>query len=348
MKRAIASLFRLGAGLAAGVLLTAGAARAAEPAAPSPALTPALKWWDGYLNSAQAVKLADGRTMNLFCIGSGAPVVVLDSGLGDGAWSWSGVQGAIAQKTRVCSFDRPGYGRSSPGPEPRDSRAIVADMAAMLKIAKVPGPYVLVGHSAGSFDVRLFAFTHPKDVAGVVLVDPSADNQMQRLAAAAPAIKAMQENAYGPMKACMVDPRPPEAEKTCRRNLPPGVTPQIDAFFAGEATRPSNYKAILGEFDAFGSIDSGELVAAREKAGPHPLGDKPLVILTAANQMAPGLSAEDTAAIHKVWIAMHDEMTGLSTKGVNRIVEGASHYVHRDKPQVFLDTVFEVVDAARR
>src|SRR3569623_1739380 len=185
MMRAIARL----AGLAAGVLLAAGTAQAAEPSA-------ALKWWDGYLNSAQAVKLPDGRTMNLFCIGAGGPVVVLDSGLGDGAWSWSGVQGAIAQRPRVCSFDRPGYGRSSPGPEPRDRRAIVGDMAAMLKIAQVPGPFVLVGHSAGSFDVRLFAFTHPKDVAGVVLVDPSADNQMQRMAAVAPAIKAMQETAY--------------------------------------------------------------------------------------------------------------------------------------------------------
>ena len=336
MMRTIARL----AGLAAGVLLAAGTAQAAEPSA-------ALKWWDGYLNSAQAVKLPDGRTMNLFCIGSGGPVVVLDSGLGDGAWSWSGVQGAIAQKTRVCSFDRPGYGRSSPGPEPRDSRAIVGDMAAMLKIAKVPGPYVLVGHSAGSFDVRLFAFTRPKDVAGVVLVDPSADNQMQRMAAVAPAIKAMQENAYNPMKACMADPRPPEAEKTCRRNLPPGVTPQIEAFFAGEATRPSNYRAILGELDAFGTLDSAELVAAQKTAGARPLGDKPLVILTAGTQVAPGLSAEDTAAIHKVWIAMHEEMAGLSTHGVNRTIEGATHYIHRDKPQVFLDTVFEVVDAAR-
>jgi len=342
MKRAITKL----AGLAAGALLAAGAAQAAEPS-PAPSTSPALKWWAGYLSDAQAVKLPDGRTMNLFCLGSGGPTVILDSGLGDGAWSWSGVQGRIAEKTRVCSFDRPGYGRSSPGPEPRDSRAIVADMSAMLKIAKVPGPYVLVGHSAGSFDVRLFAFTHPKDVAGVILVDPSADNQMDRMAAAAPAIKAMQAGAYGPMKACLADPRPPEAEKTCRRNLPPGVTPQIEAFFAGEATRPSNYKAILGELDAFTTIDSGELVAAREKAGPHPLGDKPLVILTAGTQVAPGLSAEDTAAIHKVWITMHDEMAGLSTHGVNRTIEGATHYVHRDRPQVFLDTVFEVVDAAR-
>jgi len=339
MKRAFAML----AGLAAGALLAAGSARAAEP---SPST--ALKWWSGYLNDAQHVKLPDGRTMNLFCIGSGGPVVVLDSGLGDGAWSWSGVQGAIAEKTRVCSFDRPGYGRSSPGPEPRDSRAIVGDMAAMLKIAKVPGPYILVGHSAGSFDVRLFAFLHPKDVAGVVLVDPSADNQMDRMTAAAPAIKAMQEAAYGPMKACLVEPRPPEAVKPCRRNLPPGVTPQIEAFFNDEATRPSNYRAMLGELDAFTKLDSGELVAAREKAGLRPLGDKPLVILTAGTQGAPGLSAQDTAAIHKVWISMHDEMAGLSTRGVNRTIEGATHYVHRDKPQVFLDTVFEVLDAVRR
>ena len=66
MKRAITKL----AGLAAGALLAAGAAQAAEPS-PAPSTSPALKWWAGYLSDAQAVKLPDGRTMNLFCLGSG-------------------------------------------------------------------------------------------------------------------------------------------------------------------------------------------------------------------------------------------------------------------------------------
>src|SRR6476646_8440207 len=155
--------FAILAALAAGAALCAAAgAAAAQP-------TPAQAWWAGYLAKAQLVRLPDGRQMHLYCEGQGAPVVVLDSGLGDGAWSWSRVQDQMAGKTRVCSYDRAGYGASSPGPEPRDSKAIVADMAAMLTAAHEKGPYVLVAHSLGSFDVRLFAFTYPKDVAGMVL-----------------------------------------------------------------------------------------------------------------------------------------------------------------------------------
>lgn len=175
---------RRGLGVLAGILLGLAAASQAWAADPSP--TPGASWWTGYLAHSELVRLPDGRSINLYCEGKGGPVVVLDAGLGDGAWSWSQVQDQIAQRTRVCAYDRAGYGRSSPGPMPRDTAAIVGDLAAALKAAHVRGPYLLVGHSLASFDMRLFAFTHAKDVAGMVLVDPSADWQMRRMAEVAP------------------------------------------------------------------------------------------------------------------------------------------------------------------
>src|SRR5258706_4916530 len=157
------------AGLTLGALL-AGSSQAEETAA-------AKAWWTGFLAGSRPVALLDGRKMNLYCEGKGSPVVVMDAGLGDGATSWRTVQDQIAARTRVCVYDQAGIGRSSPGPEPRDSAAMAGDMAAMLKAAHERGPYLLVGHSAGSVNLRLFAFTHLKDVAGMVLVDPSADRQ---------------------------------------------------------------------------------------------------------------------------------------------------------------------------
>jgi pimeloyl-ACP methyl ester carboxylesterase len=332
------------AATAAGVLLVGAAA-------PANAQTPAQTWWAGYLANAQLVRLPDGRSMHLYCEGQGSPVVVLDSGLGDGAWSWSRVQDQMAAKTRVCSYDRAGYGTSSPGPSPRDSKAIVSDMAAMLKAAKVSGPYVIVGHSLGSFDVRLFAFTYPKDVVGVVLVDPSADWQMKRMGAAVPKLAAVTDASYGGMRPCTESPRPPERDKVCVGILPPGTPPDAVAFLT-TARGPDFYRAMLGEFEVFPTTDNEQLTAAREalsaKTGKAPpLGDRPLIILTAGTMAQPGLTPEESEAVRKVWVTMHDEMAGLSTHGVNRIVEGSSHYIQREKPQVVIDAVAEVVDAVR-
>jgi pimeloyl-ACP methyl ester carboxylesterase len=342
----VTQVSRVLAALAVGLAL-GGAARAADRPTP----TPAQAWWAGYLAKSQLVRLPDGRQMHLYCEGQGAPVVLLDSGLGDGAWSWSRVQDQMAAKTRVCSYDRAGYGTSSPGPEPRDSKAIVADMAAMLKAAHEKGPYVIAAHSLGSFDARLFAFTYPKDVAGLVLIDPSADGQMKRMAGAVPKFAAANDAAYGALRPCAVSPRPPERDKVCVGIFPPG-TPAEARPFLTEARGPTFYKTMLGELDVFGEADSAQLVAAREalttkSRGAKPLGAKPLVILTAGDMATPGVTPEEAQALHKVWVTMHDEMAGLSSQGVNRTVEGASHYIHQIKPQIVIDAVAEVVDAVR-
>ena len=88
----------------------------------------------------------------------------------------------------------------------------------------------------------------------------------------------------------------------------------------------------------------GVAVPAR---GPTPLGAKPLIILTAGKSQAPGLTPEELDAVHKVWVTLHDEMAGLSSRGVNRVVEGSGHYIHQEQPQVVVDAVFEALDAVR-
>ncbi len=125
--------------------------------------------------------------MYLECRGRGGPTVVLVSGYGDGATTWSvldpgvrepAVLAGVARSTRVCAYDRPntllrpeGRSRSDPVPQPRTAADAVAELHALLRAARVPGPYVLVGHSLGGMFVRLYASTYPREVAGLVLVD---------------------------------------------------------------------------------------------------------------------------------------------------------------------------------
>jgi pimeloyl-ACP methyl ester carboxylesterase len=114
----------------------------------------------------------DGRTMHLRVGGSGTPTVVLDSGLGDSLAPWNDIFPAIAGFTRVVAYDRAGYGRSDPGPEPRSYGAVATELHTLLTRAGFAPPYVLVGHSLGGAHIRAFAHLFKDDVAGLVFVDP--------------------------------------------------------------------------------------------------------------------------------------------------------------------------------
>jgi triacylglycerol esterase/lipase EstA (alpha/beta hydrolase family) len=107
-----------------------------------------------------------GRKMHIDCAGQGSPTVVLDSGLGDTYTSWRKVQPQIAKFIRVCSYDRAGLGYSESSSAPRTSKVIAGELHELLSAAKVAPPYVLVGHSMGGYDVRLFASLYPNEVVG--------------------------------------------------------------------------------------------------------------------------------------------------------------------------------------
>ncbi len=112
-----------------------------------------------------------GYRMHIDCIGKGSPTVVLDSGLSDSSLSWYKVQPEVAKFTRVCSYDRAGLGWSEPSRNPRNSGVFAEELHTVLHNAKINSPFVLVGHSMGGYDVRIFASRFPSEVVGMVLVD---------------------------------------------------------------------------------------------------------------------------------------------------------------------------------
>lgn len=112
-----------------------------------------------------------GHTLFVDCQGTGRPVVLLDAGLGNDSTVWTQVQPEVAAFTAVCRYDRAGVGMSQPGPGPRTSAQIVAELHTLLERAAIDGPYVLVGASFGGLNMQLYASQYPQDVAGLVLVD---------------------------------------------------------------------------------------------------------------------------------------------------------------------------------
>lgn len=121
-----------------------------------------------------------GYRLRLHCTGQGSPVVVMDSGLGDTLETWADVWPGVKVFTRVCVYDRAGLGKSDAGPTPRTSQRIVDELHGLLVNARVPGPYVLVGHSFGGLNVRLFASEHPDLTAGLVLVEATHEDYPSR------------------------------------------------------------------------------------------------------------------------------------------------------------------------
>lgn len=58
---------------------------------------------------------------------------------------------------------------------------MVQELHTLLHLAGVPGPYILVGHSLGGINVRLYASTYPEEVVGIVLVDSAHEDQLEKI-----------------------------------------------------------------------------------------------------------------------------------------------------------------------
>ena len=119
--------------------------------------------------------------LNLNCTGMGSPNVILESGAGMSSVGWAAIQPQIAKFTRVCSYDRAGYGWSGSGPEPRTSLQIAKELKLLLDTGGEKGPYILVGPSFGGFIARVFAGLYPTETAGMVLVDAMHEDQQDTI-----------------------------------------------------------------------------------------------------------------------------------------------------------------------
>ncbi len=123
-----------------------------------------------------------GRKLYLECAGIGEPAVIFDAGLQNGGWKPVGLAAELAAVTRVCFYDRPNIpnGRSDPVRATRSSQDIVHDLDALLAVAGVRPPWILIGHGFGGMNMTLFASQHTDEVTGLILMDPLPPNTVER------------------------------------------------------------------------------------------------------------------------------------------------------------------------
>lgn len=258
-----------------------------------------------------------GQALHLRCVGptDARPIVMLEAGGGAFSSAWTQVQEALAPRVRSCAYDRAGSGWSPPGPTPRTMRQQTFELHALVKAAKLRGPFVLVGQSIGGLLVRRYAREHGRDVAGMVLVDPTHENG--RL--------------YNTRLARWV--RLPELASDRRVPAPRR---------AGERERDSD-----GKPDEDFMAEEFQQIARERQERPNLLGDRPLIVLAAGRRPPPpGMSEADWTPLREERETLLRELTTLSRHAKFVRDPASGHNMQADNPALVAGAIEEVVRAA--
>jgi pimeloyl-ACP methyl ester carboxylesterase len=253
--------------------------------------------------------------------------VVIDAGLGDWSPSWrSWVQPEAAKAARVCTYDRAGMGYSEPGPLPRTAARFAQELHTLLQHAEIPGPYVLVGHSAGGLTVRVFADAYPAEVVGVVLIESMSPSQATQ---AAPATL---PEAAAPASGLSIATLP--ARIGLLRllagplQMKAGLAPEVaDAYVASWVT-PRSVQTTLDE-----SMGLGE--GLRQAGSVTSFGAVPVLVLSR------GLDQRQD------WQQQQTELLGLSSHSEHVFASESGHNIQLDQPAAAVGAIVQMVEQVR-
>ena len=332
-------------GLALALFLS-GSALAQEQAAPAQADMTLLP----YASTEDAVRLEDGRVINLVCTGSGSPTVILTAGAGNWSTTWHKVQPAIAERTRVCTWDRAGYGLSGPSPHVQTIDNTTSDLEAAIAAGEIAGPYVVVGHSLGGLESLLFKDRQPSEVVGMVLVDPSIPGQLEALERVSPdtlrllriqqqqytdGLEACAEAIVRNPRACGRPPIPADYPEQLREAVAAPRAPEMDAAYM---------RTVASFVD---SVDEGSQIAVKPD---RDYGDMPLIVLTAGRSNIPPQTPQhfkDEASAQAAEMRLgRQALASLSTRGELIMVEDSGHSIQLMRPDVVIDAIKRVHAAA--
>lgn len=301
---------------------------------------------DLYTRPGQLVSVNATR-LNLYCMGTGSPAVVFDSGWEDWAPVWTIVQPEVAKWTRACSYDRAGAGFSDAGPMPRTSVRIADELHSALHSAGVKGPYILVGHAFGGDNVRTFADRYMTETAGLVLVEADVADEHRGDARLIARLRECRDAIAAGKPLPPLPSRPGQPARTCAqqffRGLPESAwSSELNAKLLELAqTKVAMYDAFISEMEQMPSDETYLQQHIRS------LGSRPIRVLTTGNHGIHTLDPrrpkdaeqlnyeENVARLQAKWLELSSNAKQLST-------DKSSEYIPLDQPNFVVDAIREV------
>jgi pimeloyl-ACP methyl ester carboxylesterase len=282
------------------------------------------------------VTTTDGKTRHLYLQGDGEITVLVDSSLG-------GVEGyllidELAKLTRVCVYDRSGYGWSRMSSKPRTSQQVVNELHELLAEAQILPPYILVGDSFGSYNMRLYAHQFPAEVIGLVLTDGLHEDGMLSLPWSMGLLKSFFTFSFGFVSIGA-------ALGLVRLFGTIGafelIKPELKQFspVSLKHVKRSFYSA--SHWLTMGREMWGLDKSARQLKAASNLGDLPMISIKSDTFLRPllGIQLLSLPAADRVRDRMHDDLLKLSTNCLQVFASSSSHFVWIDEPNLIVSAV---------
>jgi pimeloyl-ACP methyl ester carboxylesterase len=284
-------------------------------------------------------KLVDvgGRNLHLNCQGKGSPTVVIETGSGIPSFHWWHVQSELAKITRVCTYDRPGYGWSDPAPRHRSIEDRADELHTLLQKAEVAGPYIVVGHSYGGLIARLFVRKHTEQVVGVALIDAAAESvvftpEFLELNRQSIPARRMLEQAMRFGVARTVVMLQPREKVVVSLGMPTDMIDTVGLTVAGIA--PRYMSAYVDEAASLQSTPP----TMRAPGAFGELGNLPLIVVEH------GLPYTGNAAfMEKTWHSAQVELAQLSTRGRLITARASGHNIYADEPELVIGVIKQLI-----
>jgi pimeloyl-ACP methyl ester carboxylesterase len=279
----------------------------------------------------------DGHKLHLYCTGVGMPTVILEAQANSSSLDWGYVQPEVAKFTRVCSYDRAGFGWSDLGTPPRTAQREADELHQLLRAAGETGAHILVGASYGGHIVRLYAHTYPQEVAGVVLVDARPEKFFT-----IPAIRQQANGTLGFLKVISVlgefGLSRPFMAWMPEKMIPAAAAPLYNV-------RPGSYAIVFqsklwhASYGEASAIDASDA----EVAAAGSMGDLPLVVIRHGKTMFGSLPPAEANAMEQKWQAFQGEMAEQSTQSQLMVAEASGHGVQLEQPLIIVDAIRQLV-----
>lgn len=274
-----------------------------------------------------------GYRLHINCIGTDGPTVVLDAGMGCNSLEWALVQPEIAKFAKVCSYDRAGYGWSDESPLERTSSNIAVELHTLLHNAGIPGPYILVGHSFGGANIRLYASKYPDEVIGIILVDSAHEDALNKFPM--PQVNtnvALFFSYTGLNRILSYFSNNQETLKMFPKD--------IQEMSLAQSRHTKFIKTLFSEM-----INIKKSFAQLRNAGD--LQDKPLIVITAAKRIHYDGTEYTEEQIEELWNdsrIQQKDLVSKSTRGKQVIAEQSDHMINRHQPNIIIESVREIVN----